>query len=646
MIFSKLLVMELSALFAVLPVLGGGYGDRNNLLLHFFVLIILSTWLIACSISGTSHGKKTGIFLPFSVFLLSVFVSNVFSVSPRESWLETRLFMDYFALFVVTATFPLPVSGVRKLFFFFGAVSALLSVYALFSVFVTFPAIPGHPLSQIVPSGKPQRAFSTFIHPNVFGSYLAAGCLFILGSLQAAQNKVLRGFLMTFLALNCMALFFTYSFGVGIFFGVVIVLTILLSRSPLFLIKQIALAVCFAIVASVLAVRYIGNASSDIKKDVILLTDARTKKTSFAGRVSLWRTAAHVSSNYFMFGSGLRTFKLTGLQAQRDAVYSVYPHSMILQTLSETGIFSVFGLLWALLFILFKMKKIMQVMSGSEERPFAVSVFLCVLYICLHGVIDFEWNIPLFPLMVSCFSGIFIGLKDMRGEPLSCGSSGVRTRPRSKLPLTLCFVLILLSLSLKCFVLAAAYHRFEKAQFLILSRDYSRAYRILKRGERTLAREGKYHSMMAKIYENSGELEKASRHAQKAIDLEPYVVSHLGQGARLYQRQGLFQNAREKLGRALKLCPYCVDYRYGMAMIAMQEKKKQEVKTILLDIDGRLPAYEKVQNVPQVYVLVYLLLGDLYGSEGDKSRALLYYRKALKHFPGNPEVLKRLSSKT
>lgn len=622
------------------PFFKGAFGDDYNYLLHICVILLLTLFLLHLFSGGGVKRVKPVTFLPWCLFLFFCFVSVYFSVSPRESLKELMLLCDYFAVYIMLSLLPYSIMEIKKFHLAQIAASGLLSLYACSQILFFFPVIAENPLAKAMGAGTPQRAFSTFIHHNIFAAFLAMSSLLLLGYYKTCGNRIARLLLNIILILNMLSLFLTFSYGVALIFFSVLVLYVILSGERKHDGTHLLYIGAVSVMCMVLFVYASSSAHHDISKDVALLTNSKIKMSSFAGRVSLWRTAIYAGRHYIFTGSGLRTFNMAALQFRKDAMYSLYPHNVFVQMFCETGLPGVLMLIWLMAYSAQRGLRVLFSSRHSSDEPLYRGIFLCMMFFALHNLIDFDWNIPLLPFLFFTLSGMLNSVSLYDGKTLNVNLTAVRgVVHKAALICAMCLLVMLALLASSKFY---AYHNFQRAYFLCLRKDFGKAGIVLSDNERMLDWEADFHSLYARVYEGLGDINKATMQSERASLLEPEKVSYHGQSAHLNLLSGEKEKAKAHLKQALILCPFCVDYMYGLSQVAVLEGNMQEAKRMINKAMYILPYYERLGALPRAYLALFLLCGDIRYGERNIRFAATCYRKADKYFPANSEVRKRL----
>jgi O-antigen ligase len=112
---------------------------------------------------------------------------------------------------------------------------------------------------------------------------------------------------------------------------------------------------------------------------------------SFVLRLKLWQASVHMLAQHPLFGAGMSAFQVTiqpyikGLLTDQQLV--MYPHNLILNFWTETGLLGLAAFLW-LLVQAFRMSFTGWAGSRSEWRPLYLGVFLAMVAVVVHGMVD------------------------------------------------------------------------------------------------------------------------------------------------------------------------------------------------------------------------------------------------------------------
>jgi tetratricopeptide (TPR) repeat protein len=111
-----------------------------------------------------------------------------------------------------------------------------------------------------------------------------------------------------------------------------------------------------------------------------------------SNRYDIWRVALDEFRAHPLFGTGVDNFAVAYLRERRSDEEPLYPHSLELQVLQQTG------LVGAFLFSGFLVAALLQLASIRRAPPFArgvaVSTAAVFVYWFVHGSVDWFWDVP------------------------------------------------------------------------------------------------------------------------------------------------------------------------------------------------------------------------------------------------------------
>lgn len=112
-----------------------------------------------------------------------------------------------------------------------------------------------------------------------------------------------------------------------------------------------------------------------------------------AGRYALWTVAYRVFERHPIVGVGVDNFGVDWLRERPNTQDNIYPHSIELRTLQQTG------LVGAALLSVFLVAALLSALRGIRQRPplargVSISALLVLAYWGVHGSVDWLWEIP------------------------------------------------------------------------------------------------------------------------------------------------------------------------------------------------------------------------------------------------------------
>ncbi|MGN6170224.1 MAG: O-antigen ligase family protein [Solirubrobacteraceae bacterium] len=265
-----------------------------------------------------------------------------------------------------------------------------------------------------------------------------------------------------------------------------------------------------------------------------------------------WKEAAGAFSDRPVFGWGAGSFPVVHLLYRQDRLSVSQPHSVPLQFLAETGM--VGGLLALAAFGLLLAGAIRRAVS-SPERLVGALVAGAAAYL-VHGLYDWDWNIPAVSLPAFMFLGVVTGAPPAR----RARQPGMGTRAVLLGALTLCLCTFALSVALPSLaaskagnaLLAAAAPGSAPLRHATSSADLaSRLDPLSDAGLRVLAT----------LALRRGDQRSAIHHLVAAVQRQPSDASAWQELALLEIQQGNYRDGMRAATRLLELDPYGVTAR-------------------------------------------------------------------------------------
>jgi O-antigen ligase len=230
----------------------------------------------------------------------------------------------------------------------------------------------------------PGRAVSTFDNPNVLGEYLIIVIPVVFAMLlvsQKASEKIL--FFSSFILCSC-CLIFTWSRGAWLGFAFAVILFIVLkSHRAVAYVALFTPAILFAL--SFLLNRNMIDRISSI---------GNTADSSTLYRLNIWIGSVNMLKDTFLYGIGIGT----------EAFSSVYPmyalagtetaphtHSLYLQIISETGIFSLITFIILILSFISIVFSYLRYTSQKKARILPIGCFCGIMAFLVQGLTDYVW---------------------------------------------------------------------------------------------------------------------------------------------------------------------------------------------------------------------------------------------------------------
>ena len=241
-----------------------------------------------------------------------------------------------------------------------------------------------------------------------------------------------------------------------------------------------------------------------------------------------WKEAAGAWTDKPVGGWGAGSFPVTHLLYRQVELDVQQPHNVPLQFLAETGIIGAALGMGALGFLLFAAFARVRGMPDGRERDIAVALFAGAVAWLVHGVVDFDWDIPGVTIPALVFMGVLVAIpvrRDERPAPGAVPPDGGSIAPRAAALVVVCLLLGLVIVS-----------------SLLPSWANSKAT----------------SSLAVTTQAAEPELEHAAAEAEAGARLDPTSIASLLAAADLAQNRGRLVDARRYLLQAVDRQPYSV----------------------------------------------------------------------------------------
>jgi hypothetical protein len=241
-----------------------------------------------------------------------------------------------------------------------------------------------------------------------------------------------------------------------------------------------------------------------------------------------WKEAAGAWNDKPVGGWGAGSFRVTHLMYRKVALDVLQPHNVPLQFLAETGIVGFALGMGALGFLLFAALARVRGMADGRERDLAVALFAAAAAWLVHGVVDFDWDIPGVTVPALLFLGVLVAVpvrREERSALATVAPDGGSLAPRAAALVVVCLALGLVIVS----SLLPAWADSKATSALAVTTQADET-----------------------------ELQSAAAEAEVGARLDPTAVSSLLAAADLAQNRGRLVDARRYLLQAVERQPYDV----------------------------------------------------------------------------------------
>lgn len=313
--------------------------------------------------------------LPIALFLISIVISNFFSIQPLISLGVSFKFIIFIFVFFLTRT--LNDYEKKQLIFTIITAAIIISLYAIYQYLFGFRYIldyiakykVDYPYAQDFLSRK--RVFATFFSPDMLAGYLILIIPLVLGHLLKPENKSRATcyVLHATLVILFISLFLTKSVGaiLSLFLGLLI-FTILSKQFRKKILFPLLILFIFSLLVIFLRGAQIFNLASP--------------HNPFVQRLLYWRQSIQIVKEHPFLGIGLGNFQIPK---------SAYAHNSYLQLWAELGILGIFSFL---VFIYYKIKEGLSKIRIQPDDIERMAVLTSVVTFLIHIIFDFNLFIP------------------------------------------------------------------------------------------------------------------------------------------------------------------------------------------------------------------------------------------------------------
>jgi O-antigen ligase len=326
--------------------------------------------------------KFEGLDLLIIIFALFIFSGGVVSVDIPSSLPKMLVYLCFLSIYFIIKniirTEVLIFSCARSLAFSAMVVSFIGILQYLFGE-----------VSQVwqdveMFAGIPGRAVSTFENPNVLGEYLVLVLPLLFAMFLCSKQFNMRALFFVSFVLSSSCLVLTWSRGawLGFIFSFII---FVLVKSPAFLAGIILFSP-----ATLLALSLLYN--TDIMKRILSI--GSTADSSTAYRVDIWAGSLRLIEDKGLYGVGIGTEAFSSVFPQyalAGTESAPHTHSLYLQLIAETGIFSLLSFILLCLAYFSLVLAYIRKSAGTESRTISLG-FLCgIAGFLVQGLTDYSW---------------------------------------------------------------------------------------------------------------------------------------------------------------------------------------------------------------------------------------------------------------
>jgi hypothetical protein len=280
---------------------------------------------------------------------------------------------------------------------------------------------------------------------------------------------------------------------------------------------------------------------------------SRLVSSNSGNRWVWWKEAAGAWSDKPLHGWGAGSFAVTHKMYRQVELGVQQPHNMPLQFLAETGIVGTLLVSGALGFLLFCALDRLRAMPNGRERDLGAALFAAAVAWLVHGLVDWDWDIPGVTIPALLFIGV---LAAAQWQP------GARAPALREAPGTSS-----LALALACVCAGLV---------------------IVSAGLPMLADEKASAAQAVSTHAGAGELQDAAADADLAARLDPTAVRPLFAASAIAEGRGRLLDARRFLLDAADRQPYNATVWFRLLELALKTADRPGAKAAtrrLLELD-------------------------------------------------------------
>ncbi|MFP5363269.1 MAG: O-antigen ligase family protein [Thermoleophilia bacterium] len=297
---------------------------------------------------------------------------------------------------------------------------------------------------------------------------------------------------------------------------------------------------------------------------------SRLVSSNSGNRWVWWKEAAGAWSDKPLHGWGAGSFAVTHKMYREVELGVTQPHNMPLQFLAETGIVGTLLVSGAIGFLLFCALDRLRAMPPGRERDIGAALFAGAAAWLVHGLVDWDWDIPAVTVPVLLFLGVLAACPPERRH----GAAALRSATGARG----------LALALACVFLGRV---------------------IVSAGLPMIADEKASAAQAVSTDADESELQDAAADAEVAARLDPTAVRPLLASAALAEGRGRLLEAQRFLLDAADRQPYNSTVWLRLLELALKTADRRGAKAAaqrLLELDpigsgaralaGRLAIFE------------------------------------------------------
>lgn len=613
---------------------GGGTFFEYRGLAYVLILLLLIFFLLEYK---QFKSKRTSFYLP----ILMISAGTLLSLIKHTNVSATSEFAVYLCSIVglgfLSTFFSYDEKKKEKIILFLLVLIDLLAIYGIYQYFIIYPSLQQQ--ANTIKNYFDFRLTSVLTSPAAYASVVIMTWPLTLIGLIKEKSSTRRLFYAVSLVLLLFSLIFTFSkSGFAALFVQLILMTYFLAKYYPQVLRKKFFPFLGLFLLIFTAIFGYGYYLSDGK-----LLSLSNFKTSFEGRLSIWKTALKMFVENPFTGIGAGCFKDIYFKYQADGFFSTNAHSSYIQAFSETGILGGVGFLLFAIYLILRCCILNKDLSVSKFIGFSSVGFLFI------NLFDSLFYYHLAGFLLS----ILIGLAYSEiNKPLVIH----RDFPRNAF---IAFFITFLGLSV---LVNLAFYFNQYGQKRVIN-DFNEGIRFLRLSTYLNPIESEYHRSLAQAYSGGIFSNKAYRYLRiteikRAIFLQPYNPRYYFELGYFYETESQPELAIYFYKKAAALAPKQPFYLFQIGRLYSESLKTEEAKKFYKKCLS-LEFYYQKKYVFQSYrtggtvnefdpylnmARAAIALGNESFARQDYKEAIAYYQKAIILFPGYPDAYASLAS--
>lgn len=380
-----------------------------------------------------------------------------------------------------------------------------------------------------------------------------------------------------------------------------------------------------------------------LSKEVIHRADSiGGESSSFQGRLSMYNWAFAMLKDGFVLGRGADGYHALYHRYQDKIYWAKHVHSHFLQIWIEAGVFAFMSYIILWLALIYQVIKSLIRRLDDDDWPFALGIFLGMLAMIIHSVVDFDLSLPALSITLWTLAGI---VRNETRIEYGRGNFGIKKWITPIVGVVLSVVLILpawqeyKALSIN----EEAEEAWCMGYYPMAIVKYEEALKLSPLSSDISAKLSQLYAKRYELKKREDFKEKAMEYAKKAQELSPYNVRNyvrLSNTYELIQEEEMLISNVEMLAyvvpKSLNIQENLASKYYQRAFKYLKEDNKalaemymQKVSNILETVEKNYLESDKAWNMRPTAKL-FLMGGQSASLFGEKETATERLSMALK----------------